>query len=479
MLLREKLEQGAVFTTNQARVPKRILSLLLSALLLAGLSLCFAAAAGEDGKEYIVKYREGAAPSSRDAHFDLVDGRELKRLLRAGTLEWYEEDGEAVLLEDPAPETGYDESLQWNLDVIHARGTLERGFQGQGVRVGVLDSGVNPHPALGDRLLPGCNYMEKAKDASDTSDRYGHGTKVAGLIAGADEDGAVGAAPMAEIVPLKITDGKNVKVSAVCRAVYGGIDDFGCSVLNMSLGISEEYQSLREAMDYAEEKGVTVVSAVGNLGKTGYYYPAAYGTVIGVGALGLDGEVYYHSNHNESVLLTAPGAEVRCTSSIGGYAPGSGTSFSVPQVSGAAAVLLGIDAALTPGEIRELLARTAEDRGAEGFDEYYGYGVLSVEGAVSLLLGEGPEEPAAPCAFFPESGPATQVRNFTDAPLSCTYLLAVYDETGLCLGVTACALTVPALGTAELDPPAENARFGQFLLETETMTPLTGARKSP
>ncbi len=464
------------------RVPKRVLTLLFFALLFTGLCRYSFPGPTERGeREYIVKYRESVAGLSQAAPFDVVSEGELKSLLDADLLEWYEEDGEAVLLEVPSQKDGldYDESLQWNLSVIHAQGAFERGALGQGVRVGVLDSGVNPHPDLGDRLLRGFNYMEDAADGKDTGDQYGHGTRVAGLIAGTGENGYLGAAPMAELIPLKITDGKKVRISAICRAVYGGIDDFGCDVLNMSLGISGEYQSLKEAMDYAEQQGVVVVSAVGNTGKTAAYYPAVYDTVVGVGAVDLDENVYYHSNHNDSVFLTAPGVDVRSTSSSGGYVLSSGTSFSVPQVSGAAAVLLGIDPALTPEEIRVLLAASAGDRGEEGFDEYYGYGILQIAEAVQLLSKEEAEAPEALCSFFPAGGPATRLLNHTDTPLNCTYLLAEYDEAGLCLGVTEYRLTIPAQETAELEVPAENVRYGQFVYESDTMRPLLDGRKAP
>ncbi len=127
----------------------------------------------------------------------------------------------------------------------------------------------------------------------------------------------------------------------------------------------------------------------------------------------------------------------------------------------------------------DLLARSAGDRGAEGFDEYYGYGILHLEDAVLLLTGEAPEAPEAPCSFFPEAGPATRLENRTDTTLGCTYLLAEYDETGLCLGVTDYMLTIPAHGTAELETLEETARYEQFVYETETMKPLLDGRKTP
>ena len=299
------------------------------------------------------------------------------------------------------------ENEQWNLDMIHAEGAFAKGALGQGIRVGVLDSGINPHADFGDRLLPGHNYMEDAADENDTSDSLGHGTGVAGLIAGANERGYIGTAPGAMLVPLKVTDGKEVSISAVCRAIYSGVDDYGCNVLNLSLGIEEEYEELREAIDYATGKGVIVVAATGNDGTNTVYYPAGYDSVIGVGAVNQDGTSYYHSVHNSSVCVTAPGVRVRSTGNDGEYTYCTGTSFAVPQVAGAVAVLLGLNPTLTQEQIAALLSNTATDRGEAGYDEYFGYGILNLTGCVEALTGEtitAPEEPSeqAPTVIQPE-----------------------------------------------------------------------------
>lgn len=431
-------------------------------------------AAGETGTEYIVKYKESAAWLMGDdsVPFDVVSEGTMNQMRFFGLLEWYEPDGVGELLD-----SSYYESYQWNLDVVQAEGSFQGNHLGLGVRVGVIDSGVNPHPDLGDRLLTGRNYMEDAEDPDDTADEYGHGTGVAGLIAGAGDHGYIGTAPEAELVPLKITDGKAIKVSAICRAIYGGIDDYDCDVLNLSLGVTGEFQSLKEAVDYAESQNVLLVSAVGNTGRTTAYYPAGYDSVIGVGAVDRDGNVSSRSNHNASVFLTAPGTDVRSLDASGSYSLHTGTSFAVPQVAGAAAVLLGIDPTLSPREIMDLLAASAIDRGTEGCDEYYGYGILNLGGSVRMLTGE--EEHLDPCSFLPETGPASQIRNNSGAVISGTYLLAAYDEDGVCLEVKSYPLQIPAYGTVEIKAPPTGSRYGQFVYETETMKPLTTERRSP
>ena len=447
---------------------------LLSALLAAACLISAVPVLASDGvgTDYIVKYKACAAwlAEENGVPFRVVSKKEALRLDRAGLLEWYEPDGEMELLGSVSP---WYEDDKWDLALVQADAAFESGHLGQGVRVGVLDSGVNPHAEIADRLLPGRNCINE-EPGDDTADNYGHGTLVAGLIAGSGGNGHLGAAPGAEIVPLKITDGKALAVSAVCRGIYSAIDDYGCRVLNLSLGVTSEYKALAEAVAYAEEQGVLIVSAVGNNGTRGICFPAAYDTVVGVGALDREGSVYYRSNHNASVFLTAPGVNVKTAGHRGGYVTASGTSFAVPYVSAAAAVLLSIDDSLAPAELRQLLADTATDKGKVGWDEDYGYGILNLSGCVAALTGEK-EEATAPCAFTS----ASTLRNDTGDDIEATYLLAEYDENGLCLSVKLWPLTLPAGGSVTIQPPDKDSFYGQFVYETATMTPLAEARKSP
>lgn len=463
--------------------------ILLAALVLLVLSFLLPArAAGTAGKDYIVKYKDSAAALMGDdspAPFDVVSEAEMRRLDRAGLLAWYEEDGEAFLLdEEPAGElpeslSPFYDDRQWNQDMIGAEAAFRHGYLGQGVRVGVIDSGVNPHPDFGDRLLEGHNYMEDAADPEETADRYGHGTRVAGLVAASGGSGHIGPAPGARLVPLKVTDEKSIRISAICRAIYGGVDDYHCDVLNLSLGVTRQYESLKEAIAYCEQEGVVVVSAVGNNGNRTFQYPAGYDTVIGMGAVDSDGRLYYHSNCNESVFLTAPGEEVRTTYALGGYTTASGTSFAVPQAAGAAAVLMSADRTLTPQAIRDLMRETAIDAGAEGYDECYGCGILNLGGCVEALTG-GAEVPAeSPCTFLPASGPAGALRNNTDEAAVCTYILAWYDSAGVCRIAETRQLSIPPEGTVSISPPDGTRSFGQFVCRTDTLIPLAPARKAP
>ena len=369
---------------------RRTAFLLILFILAGALFTVPASTAFEAGTRYIVKIKKTASfrRNDRDIPFSVVSETEMERLRDAGLLEWYEPD-ETTLLSDE-PEASYYTDDKWDLAMINADAAFAGNAVGQGVRVGVVDSGINPHPALNGRLLEGVNCIDGGK-AGDTSDRYGHGTLVAGLIAGKDENGCLGAAPGAELVPLKITDGKSLTTSAVCRAIYSGVDDCGCDILNLSLGIRTESRALKEAIEYAEQKGVIIVSAVGNNGNASVYFPACYETVIGVGAVDETGEIYYHSNQNDSVFLTAPGANVKTTGRVGGYTTASGTSFAVPYVTAAVAVLRGVGPDLTPEAIRKLLSETATDKGVPGWDEAYGWGIVNIGESLLALPGKTPD----------------------------------------------------------------------------------------
>jgi subtilisin family serine protease len=467
---------------RQKKTGKLLRRALLAALLAAAclISALPVLAADDTEGDYIVKYKKGVLRLMEDdgVPFDVVSKEEALRLAEAGLLEWYEPDGEGFLLDEPSTGSAYYESYQWNLDLIRAEDAFRRDCIGQGVRIGVIDSGVNPHPDLADRLLPGRNCIEGARNETDTADNYDHGTAVAGLIAGAGDRGYIGVAPAAELVPLKITDGGNFKVSNLCRAIYAGVDDFHCDVLNLSLGVTGTYETLREAVDYAESKGVLLVSGSGNNGRTTRYYPAAYDSVISVGMVDRDGEIADRSTHNDSVLLAAPGWEVRSTKNTGSYKLYSGTSFAVPQVAGAAAAALSINGYLTPADLRQLLAGTAADRGDEGRDPYYGCGILDVAAIFAALPGEyeppEPKDPDLPCAFTLPS----RLRNYSDEDITCTYILAVYSQAGRCRSIRTWTYTVPARGYVDITPPEENTIYGQFACEAATMNPLAKARKS-
>lgn len=427
---------------------------------------------------YIVKYKgTGASLMDSGAPFRVVSRDELDQLLEEDLLEWYEPDGTAELIDPVPPERA---SLQgalspwyademWHLDMIGAETAYEMGAAGEGVRVAVIDSGANRHPDLEDRMEAGWNYLS---NSTVTGDSNGHGTAVCGLIAGGGESGMVGTAPKANLIPLKCFEGTTTQSSLVCEAIWDAVDHFDCDVINLSVGIRSESIALREAVDHAVENGVILVAAVGNGGTRTEYYPAAYEEVIGVGEVDSAGLVYKGSNHNGSVLLTAPGAEVISLDRLGGYGTFTGCSFATPMVTGAVADLLSLEPDLTMEEVSAILSESAMDRGKPGWDEYYGWGILNLRGCVLAL--EQDFRLTAP--RLREGRWYTTAVNRSDSDAACLLIIACYGEDGKQTAVTVERRLLSAHGREVLDLPEDACRV--FLCDME-FRPLAPALEVP
>lgn len=274
-----------------------------------------------------------------------------------------------------AQETG---TATWNLELMGTQTAARADLDGSGVRVGVVDSGLyGEHEALaGAHILAGWNYID---GSADTSDSVGHGTFVTAIV--------TAAAPGAEVVPLKCFSAKSGALSGIIAAIYGGVDQYECDVLNMSFGMDKDSDLLREAIRYAAGKGTVLAAAVGNDGMQTMKYPAGYDEVIGVGMVAADKTVAPRSQHNRSVMLTAPGSGVTGPDITGpdAYKTSSGTSYACPHVAAAAALLRQAAPDMTAEEIGAALVEGAEDLGEPGYDEYYGYGLLSVTATLESL----------------------------------------------------------------------------------------------
>ncbi|MDR2671315.1 MAG: S8 family serine peptidase, partial [Oscillospiraceae bacterium] len=137
------------------------------------------------------------------------------------------------------------------------------------VRVALIDTGVTPAAVPGLPLAPGRNYVFPD---GDTEDRIGHGTRLAGIIAGAAraESRVDGVAPGAVIVPLVYQSAhsggvrQNAGTPALAQAIRDAVDVYGCRVINISAGQRRPDDALRDAVAHAEARGAIVVAAAGN-----------------------------------------------------------------------------------------------------------------------------------------------------------------------------------------------------------------------
>ena len=264
-----------------------------------------------------------------------------------------------------------------------------RHSTGDGVIVAVLDSGVAAdHPALTGRVLPGSDHVDGSTDG--TVDPVGHGTAVASLIAGHDGESAVGLAPDATILPVRVLDEDNRYQSAatVAAGVRWAVEH-GADVINLSLGGQGYSAALREALDYAMANDVVVVACTGNRpgdGATTVWYPAREPGVVAVpglvwtpgGGLGL----WEDSVTGPATVLSAP-AVVNGAHPDGSYRLAQGTSFASALVTAAAALIRARWPELSAGDVVNRLVTTARDLGPAGRDPAYGFGALDPVAALT------------------------------------------------------------------------------------------------
>lgn len=230
--------------------------------------------------------------------------------------------------------------------------------------IALIDTGVSATAIDSPHLLPGHNYVTGTED---TQDLINHGTAVASVILGCERAGVVGMAPDAYLVPLVVMtkqDGAIVKASpsVLAQAIRDSVDLYGADLINVSLGIRTDHPALRDAVAYADRKGVPVISAVGNGGSTGKpYYPAAYETVLAVGSCDRSGRISSFSQSGAAVFATGEGVML---ASRNGVPYGvKGTSFATGFVSAYAATLLAETPSLTP---KELYAEVIEKAALNG-----------------------------------------------------------------------------------------------------------------
>lgn len=298
---------------------------------------------------------------------------------------------------------------QWHLPAARFPEAWRLG-RGAGVIVAVIDSGVDPdHPDLAANLLPlidevvamgGHDVVGSAN--YDGRDGHGHGTHVSGLIAAIASNalGGAGGAPEAKILPVKVTPTSGETDDAtIARGIADAVDR-GARVLNLSIGGPDPSPLLLEALNYAFERGATVVIAAGNDGGP-VNYPAAYRGVLAVGATTAAGRVASYSSRGGELILVAPGggqAELgegpalhstfptyraylnRQEATPSGYGDSAGTSMAAPLVSAAAALILGRAPELAGPQVR---TRLAASTGLAGHDDARGFGPLDVARAMA------------------------------------------------------------------------------------------------
>jgi type VII secretion-associated serine protease mycosin len=299
-------------------------------------------------------------------------------------------------------------SSQWGLDVANIK-DAQSISTGAGVTVAVIDSGSGPNPDLTQNMLSGRSIIRgRFGDLSADVDTVGHGTHVAGIIAGQRDNaiGITGIAPDAKILPIRILDSRgDGSESDLVQAIRLAVD-LGAKVINLSLGGRTQTTALQLALEFAELNQVLVVAAAGNGGSTANTtYPAGNDLTVAVTAVDQTSNAPSFNQRGAYIDVAAPGVSIcstiridanvdasrRCAGSSEPYATMSGTSMAAAFVSGVAALVYSVRPELTAAQVRELITTTAKDIGVVGRDETFGSGLINAY-AIFKALGYFPDK---------------------------------------------------------------------------------------
>ncbi|MCM3125427.1 MULTISPECIES: S8 family peptidase [unclassified Mesobacillus] len=254
--------------------------------------------------------------------------------------------------------------------------------------IAVIDTGVDlDHPDLSRRLTNGYNVLEN-NDFPD--DDNGHGTHVSGIIASEtnNQEGIAGITWYNKIMPIKAMGAEGYGTTFdIAKGIIWAVDH-GANVINMSLGNYQPSSLLKEAIDYAYNKNVVMISAAGNENTMQPSYPAAYPEVLSVSAVDNTGRRASFSNYGDYIDVSAPGVQITSTYFNQQYAALSGTSMASPHVAGLAGLLLSANPNLTNREVIDIIKNSAYDLGIPGNDSDFGNGLIDVKNALEAAQNE-------------------------------------------------------------------------------------------
>ncbi|MCK8438651.1 S8 family serine peptidase [Streptomyces sp. D2-8] len=277
------------------------------------------------------------------------------------------------------------QSKQWYLDAMHAE-AMWKISTGKGVKVAVLDTGVNPDtPSLKDQVL--ADEVPKGVSYKATEDYNGHGTSMAELIAGTGAGGGVqGLAPGARIVPYRVlSKGLSSTVKKETPSVADAIKaaaDSDAQIISMSIGSDIIDPDVEKVVKYAHSKGKLMFAATGNDAESKNFigYPAAYPYVVGVAAADDKGKVGGFSEFGNYVDLAAPGLNVPywCDATFRSYCnEGDGTSMATAIASASAALIWSAHPNWTANQVlRSLIDTASRDWPKNKPSNYLGYGLV-------------------------------------------------------------------------------------------------------
>ncbi len=282
----------------------------------------------------------------------------------------------------------YGQTTPWGIPHVQATTANANGYTGKGVKVAVLDTGIDKsHEDLNVR--GGHSVFTDAANLDPFYDGDGHGTHVAGTIAGLNNTlGVIGVAYDVELYAVKVLNNAGSgSFAGIAQGIEWAVNN-GMDIVNMSLGGSSSSTILENMCNVANNAGVLLVAAAGNEGRVNgkgdtVGYPAKYASVMAVAAVNQSNQRASFSSTGSAVEIAAPGVSILSAAPGNNYASMNGTSMACPHVAGVAALVKGANPNLTNVQIRQILNNTALNLGTPN---HFGNGLVRAVNAINLAL---------------------------------------------------------------------------------------------
>jgi thermitase len=253
--------------------------------------------------------------------------------------------------------------------------------------IAIIDTGIaTDHPDLKDRIVPGDNAVKPGEPVTDSR---GHGTHCAGIAAATADngEGVVGVGGQCSLMSVKVIDSGTTDAVIADGVIWAA--DHGADIASMSLGLYRRSPVFERALQYALDKGVTLVASAGNNSAQNHleenpHLPSCYRGVIEVAATNAAGQRAEFSNWGKTVSVAAPGVDVLSTLPGGKYGLKSGTGMAAPHVAGLAALLKSRHPEWLPAQVKRTIEASAKDFGTTGYDPYFGFGGIDALAAVTF-----------------------------------------------------------------------------------------------
>lgn len=308
---------------------------------------------------------------------------DLEKLKKNEHIVYVNRDSTLYTCEESVEKTESIEHLSWGTEAlgcdeyIEYLSSLNRTEE---TIVAIIDSGASNIDFLSDRLIQGYDFVDNDSDPSNDTHPNSHGTFLASIVVDCTVSLPI------KIMPVRVLQSYSGSLSNIINGIYFAVDA-GVDVINISLGGKlSDCQAVDDAINYANINNVVVVVCAGNeKDDVQLYCPAHNESVITVSATNKKNEfASYFSNFGSTIDVAAPGTEILGYNAKGVLKSDTGTSMSTAFISACVAMIKLEYPMANAKQVQDLLVSSTEDYGAEGWDEYYGWGLPNLKKMVGL-----------------------------------------------------------------------------------------------